>query len=494
MLATNKQKRIKRLIVATALAAVQIPGGFSAVLAEPGAASAEIVFSLTDVNPSSSLSASLARYFDSQTGLSVDQTIAYALEHNGELLAARKEIDAASALVKQAGLRSNPKLDASMAKTVTGRDNNITVNGMLPLELGGRRPARIRVAELELEMRQQDVANRERMLVADVRAKFGEALAAILKLGIAEDLIATSQRGYNLVAARVTEGGTAPLEQNMVLVELNRLRSMRETADGKAQIEMLELRNLIGMPPEEPIRLRGDFNDQLTPLPPLGEATERALVERPDLKLAKAAERFAEAHIEQARTEGKLDASLTAGYQRMDFGYPLNGINDAGQIRPIQGTFQYLTFGVSLELPVRNKNQGAIEAAVAETEAARRRRAFAELTVRREVASAYAQYNSAVRAAEIFHVGVKEQAGANLDVVRQTYELGSKTLIDYINEQRRFIDLENGYIDALLDAYKARAEVERAVVSSTVTEPETKTQESKANESNERTRAEARKQ
>jgi len=49
-------------------------------------------------------------------------------------------------------------------------------------------------------------------------------------------------------------------------------------------------------------------------------------------------------------------------------------------------------------------------------------------------------------------------------VVRQTYELGSKTLFDYISEQRRFIDLENGYIDALLDTYKkARVEVERAV-------------------------------
>jgi len=126
-----------------------------------------------------------------------------------------------------------------------GADNNITLNGMLPLELGGRRPARIKVAERELEMRRQDVSNRERMLAADVRAKFGEALAAVLKLGFDEDQIATSQRAYNLVAARVTEGGTAPLEQNMVLVELNRLRSTRETAEGKAQIEMLELRNLI---------------------------------------------------------------------------------------------------------------------------------------------------------------------------------------------------------------------------------------------------------
>jgi cobalt-zinc-cadmium efflux system outer membrane protein len=251
----------------------------------------------------------------------------------------------------------------------------------------------------------------------------------------------------------------------MVLVELNRLRSMRETAEGKAQIEMLELRNLIGMTPDEPLRLRGDFNDVIVPLPPLTDSTEQALSERPDLKLAKAAESFGEARIEQARAEGRLDASLTAGYQRMAFGYPLNGINDAGQLSPIQGTFHYFTVGVSLDLPVRNKNQGAIEAAVAEAEGAKRRREFLELTVRREVASAYAQYNSTARAAEIFRVGVKDQANANLDVVRQTYELGSKTLIDYLGEQRRFIDLQNGYIDALLDTYKAHVEIERAVAS-----------------------------
>jgi outer membrane protein, heavy metal efflux system len=461
----NKQWSVIAFLVASVLAIAQILPGASAVLAQSSAVDAETRLSVISTSLSLPSNSSLTKYFDPQTGVTVDQAVTYALEHNGELLAARKEIDAASALVKQAALRANPKLDASVSKTVTGTDNNISVNGMLPLELGGRRPARIRVAERELEMRRQDVANRERMLAADVRAKFGEAIAAILKLGFDEELIATSQRGYNLVAARVTEGGTAPLEQNMVLVELNRLRSTRETADGKAQIEMLELRNLIGMAPDKPLRLRGDFNDLITPLSPLAEATARALSERPDLKLAKAAESFAEARIEEARAEGKLDASLIAGYQRMGFGYPLNGINDTGQLRPIQGTFHYFTVGVSLDLPVRNKNQGAIEAAVAEAEAAKHRRAFLELTVRREVASAYAQYNSTAHAQEIFRVGVKDQANANLDVVRQTYELGSKTLIDYLGEQRRFIDLQNGYIDALLDTYKARVEVERAIAS-----------------------------
>jgi cobalt-zinc-cadmium efflux system outer membrane protein len=462
----NKHHSGTAFLIATVLVVAQILLSTPAVLAQSSQADSEKRLSLVNASLSLPPSSSLTKYFDPQTGITVEQAVVYALENNGELLAARKEIDAASALVRQAALRANPKVDASVSKTITGRDNNITLNGMLPLELGGRRHARIKVAERELEMRQQDVVNRERMLAADVRTKFGETLAAILKLGFDEELIASSQRSYNLVAARVTEGATAPLEQNMVLVELNRLRSMRETAEGKAQVEMLGLRNLIGMTPDEPLRLRGDFNKAIAPLPPIAEATERALSERPDLKLAKAAESFAEARIEQARVEGRLDASLTAGYQRMAFGYPLNGTNDAGQLSPIQGTFHYFTVGVSLDLPVRNKNQGAIEAAIAESEGAKRRREFLELTVRREVASAYAQYNSTARAAEIFRVGVKDQANANLDVVRRTYELGSKTLIDYLSEQRRFIDLQNGYIDALLDTYKARVEVERATASS----------------------------
>ena len=117
---------------------------------------------------------------------------------------------------------------------------------------------------------------------------------------------------------------------------------------------------------------------------------------------------------------------------------------------------------ITLTLPVRDKNTGAIEAAVAELEAAKRRREFLELTVRREVAAGYARYHAAARSMEIYRVGVRGQASANLNVVRQTYELGSKTLLDYIAEQRRFIEVETDFINALLDTYQARVEIERA--------------------------------
>lgn len=461
----------RQLLIVTTLLVTQGSTGTSGGLAQSLVAGNKDNFNVV------STSSPTVKYADPQSGMTVEQAVAYALRHNGELLAARKEIEVGGALVKQAALRANPMLETNFSKTVIGTDNNLMIQAELPLELGGRRSTRIKVAERELEMRRLDVANRERLLAADVRVKFGEAIAAILKLGTDQELIDASQRGYNLVSARVTEGGTAPLEQNMVLVELNRLRSMREIAEGKTQTSMLELRNVIGMSPDEPLRLRGDFDDLINPLTPVSEAIERALADRPDLKLARAAEAFAEARIAQARSEGKLDASLMAGYQRMDSSFPFNGINGEGQLTPIRSTFNYLTFGVSLSLPLRNKNQGTIEAALAEAGAAQSRREFTELTIRREVASAYAQYNSAGRAAEIFRVGVRDQANANLNVVRQTYELGAKTLIDYLGEQRRYIELQNSYIDTLLDTYKARVEVERAVGSSPVTNTQTQSHE-----------------
>ncbi len=407
---------------------------------------------------------SALKYLDPATGKTVDELVAIALANNAELTAIRKEAEAGEALLRQAGLRPNPTLEVSGARQIGGADNNVMLQGELPLELGGRRSARIRVAERELEIRRQAAAERERELAADVRAKFGEALAAALKLEFAEEILDIAKENYELVAAKVAEGRTAPLEQSMESVELNRMRAERETAEGSVEMRMFELRNLAGMVPEEPLKLRGEFSGLLGPVPPQEIATERALQTRPDLSGARALEQLAAARVEQARAEGRIDADVMLGYQRMRSGFPLLGIEEStGALLPIDSKFHFFTFGVRLNLPVRNRNQGMIAAAQLEVDAARNRRGFGELTVKREIASAYARYNRALRAMEIYRVGVRDQAAANLDVVRQTYELGSKTLLDYIAEHHRYMETENGYIDAQLEAYLARVEILKTV-------------------------------
>jgi outer membrane protein, heavy metal efflux system len=405
---------------------------------------------------------SLTKYIDPVGGMTADQAVTYALEHNSEVEAVRQEAEAARAMVKQARLRPNPMLDLGGSRMVNGPDNTFMVAGSLPLELGGRREARVLVAEREVEIREQMVADRERMLAAEVRDKFGEVLAEALKLDFMEELLLTTRQGYKLVVARVVEGRTAPLEQNIVLVEVNRLRSMREMSEGRVEVPLLELRNMLGMKPEEPLRLKGDFEDLLDPLIPIAEATVQALAERPDLLAVRATEGLAEAQIEDARAAGRWDASVNAGYQRMRSGFPVSGINNVGELAPVDAVFNFVTFGVTINLPVRNKNQGAIEAAITTAEAVKLRREFAELTVKREVATSYARYQRAARSMEIFRAGVQGQSEANLEVIRQTYELGSKSLLDYITEQRRFIEVENEFIDAVLETYRARVGIERA--------------------------------
>ena len=84
------------------------------------------------------------------------------------------------------------------------------------------------------------------------------------------------------------------------------------------------------------------------------------------------------------------------------------------------------------------------------------------MTIRREVATAFARYNRAARSLSIFQNGVRDQANANLQVIWQTYELGARSLLDYIAEERRFLDIENELIDAELETYTANIEIMRA--------------------------------
>ena len=58
--------------------------------------------------------------------------------------------------------------------------------------------------------------------------------------------------------------------------------------------------------------------------------------------------------------------------------------------------------------------------------------------------------------------GAVELARRNLDVVRQTYELGRGRLSDVLAEQRRYLEIEEEYTEALREAFEARAALEFA--------------------------------
>lgn len=402
-----------------------------------------------------------SQYIDPVNGLNSDAVVRFALTHNGELAAARQMIAEARGRLRQAGFKANPMLEASGTHAANTPDNKLMVGAELPLELGGRRNARVVVASAEIQVREAEVADFERKLTAETRMKYADAIAGARNLKFTEDLLTLTRGSHRLVQARVESGKTAPLEQNLLLVELNRVDAMRIGFESRVEVALLELKKVIGMPPGEPLRLRGEFEMTRQPAPQ-SDAVRNAIASRPDVAAARAAETLAAAQTEQARTEGKMDASIFAGYERMSSGFDVFGFNDAGARVPVQGVFHNLTFGLRLSLPVRNKNEGNVEAALASAEAAHARREFAELVVRNEVAAAYARVERAQSALVVYRDGVRGQSERNLDVIRQTYTLGQKNALDYISEQRRFIEVETGYTEVLKEYFNSLVELERA--------------------------------
>jgi cobalt-zinc-cadmium efflux system outer membrane protein len=393
--------------------------------------------------------------------VTVDELIVRALADSPELRAARAEVEAATARVAQAALRPNPMLELGGQKAISP-DSNLTVGVSLPLDLNGRKEGRIGVAEREAAVKRALLADRERRLRADVRLKAGDLLAARRNLEVADGLLRVNRDAQLLVSRRVAEGAAPALDENLALVEVNRLEASRQLLASRVEVASLALKALAGLPPETSLTVRGDLR---TPpaVPERGEPVQQALARRPDLVAARAEVRAAEARVRKEEAEGRWDASVGVGYQRQDMGFGLRGLTDSGGTRPIQDVFHFFGGSISITLPVRNRNEGNVAAARAETTAAERRREFMELVARQEVEAAFAQHEAARRSLELYERGVRDVARRNLDVVRQAYGLGRGALLDVIAEQRRYIEIENGYTEVLKQVYDAAVEIERAV-------------------------------
>jgi outer membrane protein, heavy metal efflux system len=394
--------------------------------------------------------------------MTVDEVVARALADNPDLRAVRAELDAAGGRLRQAGLRPNPMLELGGQKAISP-DSNVNVSLTLPLDLNGRVDGRVGVASREVELRRAQVAERERRLAADVRLKAGELLAARRNVEVTDELLGINREGLRLVGDRVREGAAPALDENLLLVEVNRLEAGRQMLESRVAVLTLQLRALAGMEPEAPLTLRGELAGA-APAVSRAEAVVKALAGRPDLEIARADAAMARAKIRKEEAEGRWDASVSVGYQRQDFGFSgLRGVTSNGTLQQIQDVFHYFGAGVSITLPVRNRNQGNVAAAVAETRAAERRQEFAVLVIRQEVEAAYTHLEAARRALALYERGVRDVAQRNLEVVRRTWELGRGTLLDVITEQRRLIEIEKGYTDALKQVFDATVEIDRAV-------------------------------
>jgi len=408
------------------------------------------------------VSPTVALYFDPVQGSSSVDLVRRALASNGELAAARLDVERARARLRQAGLRPNPSVDIEQTTdrfTGAAGERETSVGVSVPLEFGGKRGRRIDLAKAELEATEAEIADRERQLTNEVRTSYAEALAALRELQITENLNDIDIQTARFVQTRVNEGESAPIELNLLRVEVDRLRSRRALVEGRLKAELLKLKVIAGLSPDDSLRLREVLDTPGLPSPPASveAAIEIALRTRPDLKLARLTEEVAQAGLRLARAESFPDVTpftkYTVGRSVFD-DTPVGVLTDRDKL---------LSFGVSIGIPVFNRNQGSkAEAALAISQAEKRRK-FLEQVVRSEVASAYERYEAARNAVQAYEQGVIARSNDNIKAIRAAYQIGEFRITDLLGEQRRLVDSQREFTEALTEQYRALADIQAAL-------------------------------
>ena len=283
----------------------------------------------------------------------------------------------------------------------------------VPLDLNGRKEGRVGVADRELAMKRAQLADRERRLRAEVRMKAGESLAAARNVQVTDELLHVNRDG-RCASSRSERGRGAipPLEENLMQVEVNRLDASRQRArEPASRCCALQLKALVGLAPEDAADAPGRAGGAGRSDGPRRLARPGALASRPDLDAARTDVALARARIRKEEADGRWDASVNVGYQRQEIGFELNGLTDRGGTRPIQDVFHCFGGGVTITLPVRNRNQGNVQAARAEVRGGRAAPGVrSSSSVRQEVAAAFTQHDVARRSLALYARGVRDLA------------------------------------------------------------------------------------
>jgi cobalt-zinc-cadmium efflux system outer membrane protein len=378
--------------------------------------------------------------------LTLEQALAAAGAVSPALEMSRSGIAAAQAQRTVAGLRPNPSVNL-MTENVTGsgiynglRSSETTVAMSLPVELGGKRSARVAVAGAQLGRASLDAAIAEADLRLRVTLAYNDAVAAGRRAQTAREQVGIAGQGLAAAHARVTAGRASPLEEQRA--ELSRLNAAgtAERADRSAKLALDTLARLIGTPINA---LDETWFDRL------GAAGPMRPIESGSTLAAAAAQldfATASAQVDLARSQRVPDLTFTAGARRLE------ASRDNAAM-----------FGVSVPLPLFNSGRAAVDFASAQRRQADAQRRLASLDADQQIATAQAEFANAATTARNATGPALAAAQEAARIARIGYREGKFGQLDLLGAENALAETRMAAIDALAAYHDAQARLDRLV-------------------------------
>ena len=379
----------------------------------------------------------------------LDALVAEALEKNPELRFYQAEIAAAKGGRKTAGLWPNPEASANVGqKSVRG--SGLSAEGVAwsasvlqPFEWPGRIGLRKAIANREIELAELGYARFKVALAARIRVLAYTLFAAQEKAGGARE-VADRYRGLREVLVQRDPAGLTPLLEFRI-IEASELTAQRRSTEAAlaTQAALLELNQLRGVSPETRISV-AQTDLSFRPSDSAEKLLALARTNNFELRLRS---------VELAQQGFRVSLAKNERFPALSVG-PSISEERAGERERIIGV------GITLPLPLWNRNSGNIQIAEARQAQAETSLLVAQRETERKVVQAVLTYETKLREMGKWRPDSVQHFREAAEIADRHYRLGAVPIATYVELQNKYLEAVEGLLDTKKEALEAGQNLE----------------------------------
>lgn len=373
--------------------------------------------------------------------LTLDAALAFAAGGNFTLSAAGREVDASEGAVMQARVIPNPEIATLMEDTRrASRTSTAQIN--VPIELGGKRSARIAAAERGREFAQASLGSIRADLRAAVIERFFTVLIAQERVKLAQGSLDIATRGTDVAAKRVAAGKVSPVEETKARVEQANVELELNEATAELRSARQALTALWGNDAPQFSEAQGNLD--ALPSRPAPEALRAALDESPDIVASRVEIERRQAVIGVERSRQYPDLTVSVGAKRD---------NDANRNMAV--------IGVSIPLPLFDRNQGNLYEAIRRADKAQDEYLAARIRLGNDLLVASNVLSVSRASAQTLKGTVLPAAEQAYRAATIGFESGKFNYLDVLDAQRTLFQARIRYLGVLARTYQSATTIDR---------------------------------
>jgi len=382
--------------------------------------------------------------------ITLRKALALALMHNPELKAFSWDVRILEARQLQASLWPNPELEVEVEEVGgpgerSGFDASETTIALSRLiEMGDKRSKRTKLATLAKKLAGWDYEAKRLDVFTKVTKAFIGVLAAQQRLALTQELLGLSEELLDTVTKRVGFGKDSPLEKTKAAVAYSNVNIQHRQAAGNLEFARKQLASTWAGQKPKFESVAGKL-DSLLPLPSIDQLTD-LISQNPDIARWALEIDKGKASLELEKAKAISDITLSGGLQRF------NETDDNA-----------IVFGISIPLPISDRNQGGKLEAVYTLARAREERRAARTRIQMELVKAYQGLSNSYTEVTELDKNVLQGAESVFQASRTGYSQGKLDYLHVLDAQQTLFEAKSQYIDALASFHIAKTDVERSI-------------------------------